>query len=226
MLGAVVFAVTTVVVRTTAVAVVLTQLTIVAGTTGGITSKPGAKIIRIDVGTVAVEGVVLSVLRTMLGVDTSSSSRIGTLAIAGVVTASSTLNGVPLVEHTVGTAVIRFPIRALVRVGGTSVAVAVGAAILTVLGVVPLVGGTSKHIITNTLHIAIGTGQHTLAILTVVVVVATAILVAGPGVLGAVVLAVTAVVVRAAAVTVVLTQLTIVASSCLRVTTVCTAIAV
>lgn len=114
---------------------------------------------------------------------------------------------------------------ALIGVRGTSVTVAVRTTVLTLLGVVPTVVGAREDIVTNTLDRAIGTGRHTLTILTSARG-ATAVLRARPGVFGTIVFAVTAVVVRTTSVTVVVTKLTIITGTSLRVTSVGTTVGI
>ncbi len=181
--------------------------------------------IRIDVVAVAVEAIRTTPNRALLGINTSTltGSLAVTLAVAGVVTTAGASDGIPLVELAVVTTVTGFSVATGVQAGAiTLVAVSIATSVLTLLCIHPSVRLAGKDIITNTSDGILRTGGHTLAILTVVVVVATTILWASPSMLGTVVFTVTAVVVRTTSITLVLIELTVIALTGLRIAVVAT----
>ncbi len=227
MVGAVVFAVTAVVVSVVparAVALVLTKLTIVAVSRLGVTVEAATQPTRIHIVTLAIEAIRTTAQGAELGIHTSSVTvGVVALAVLSVVTTVGTWDGVPFVKLTVITTVPCRVTNTLILVRLASVAVAVGAAILTVLGVVPGIALADEHVVSDTHHRAIGTSHNTLATLTVVVIVAATILCACPIVKLTCVFTVSAVIVRTTSVTVVLTHFTNVALAAGLVTTITTA---
>ncbi len=137
MVGAVVFAVTAVVVSVVparAVALVLTKLTIVAVSRLGVTVEAATQPTRIHIVTLAIEAIRTTAQGAELGIHTSSVTvGVVALAVLSVVTTVGTWDGVPLVELTVASAVSCCCAQALILVGLTGVAVPVGATVLAIL---------------------------------------------------------------------------------------------
>ena len=211
---------------TTAHTIVATSLTVVTQTTLCVASISTLLVgIRVQ-ASVTVEAVVASTnalvrgrCTVVVGIEHCTST------VTGVVTTTGTLLGIPLVELTVGTTVLRNAIRTGVRIRGTLVTVTVATTILTLLGVNPTVVLAGEDIIADTLGRTIRTGSNTLTVLTNARHVrgVTTVVTARPSMLGAIVFTVTAVAVPSApacAVTLVGSELTVVTLTRLGVTVV------